>query len=200
MKYADINRRVTEIVADYIQRGYSINTATMEGSQGEVASIDLTDGKNVIRIFVQRFWLKDDLYNDGYELIVGEADRGIRAHQPAGRMYETIWNNKLNVIRSDEFYEIGKTHGRPAWFGSRDEAVAAENIRVNRYAHRYEPVSKDSLSDYAAKIAKRYICRVTGIKHPNRAKINVRHAIRRDDGRVYGQYIVTYNGKSYILH
>ena len=115
-------------------------------------------------------------------------------------MYETIWNNKLNVIRRDEFYEIGKTHGRPAWFGSRDEAVAAENIRVNRYAHRYEPVSKDSLSDYAAKIAKRYICRVTGIKHPNRAKINVRHAIRRDDGRVYGQYIVTYNGKSYILH
>lgn len=112
MKYADINRRVTEIVADYIQRGYSINTATMEGSQGEAASIDLTDGKNVIRIFVQRFWLKDDLYNDGYELIVGEADRGIRAHQPAGRMYETIWNNKLNVIRRDEFYEIGKTHGR----------------------------------------------------------------------------------------
>lgn len=106
MKYADINRRVTEIVADYIQRGYSINTATMEGSQGEVASIDLTDGKNVIRIFVQRFWLKDDLYNDGYELIVGEADRGIRAHQPDGRMYETIWNNKLNVIRRDEFYEI----------------------------------------------------------------------------------------------
>lgn len=44
------------------------------------------------------------------------------------------------------------------------------------------------------------MCRVTGIKHPNRAKINVRHAIRRDDGRVYGQYIVTYNGKSYILH
>lgn len=34
MKFADINRHVTEIVADYIQRGYSINTATMEGESG----------------------------------------------------------------------------------------------------------------------------------------------------------------------
>lgn len=56
------------------------------------------------------------------------------------------------------------------------------------------------MTSRAAKIAERYISRVTGIKHPNRAKLNVRHAIRRDDGRVYGQYIVTYNGKSYILH
>lgn len=200
MKYAEINRRVTEIVAEYIRRGYSINTATMEGSQGEVASIDLTDCESIIRISVQRFWFKDDLYNDGYEIIVGEADSGIRAHQPAGRMYETIWNNKLNVIRRDEFYEIGKTHGRPAWFGSRDEAITADNVRVNRYARRYEPVSKDSLPDYATKIAKHYICRVTGIKHPNAAKLNVRHVLRRDGSRVYGQYIITYNGKSYVLH
>ena len=56
------------------------------------------------------------------------------------------------------------------------------------------------MTSRAAKIVERYISRVTGIKHPNRAKLNVRHAIRRDDGRVYGQYIVTYNGKSYILH
>lgn len=38
MKYADINRRVTEIVADYIQRGYSINTATMARTSSEFSS------------------------------------------------------------------------------------------------------------------------------------------------------------------
>ena len=58
----------------------------------------------------------------------------------------------------------------------------------------------DMTGDNAIRAAERYVRRIAGIKHPNRAKLNVRHAIRRDDGRVYGQYIVTYNGKSYILH
>lgn len=191
MKYADIDRRVTETVADYIRHGYSINTSTMHGSQGEVAHIDLTDGKTLIRIYVQHFWLKDDFSNDGYEIIVGEAD---------GSMRGAIWNNRLAVIRRDEFYEIGKTHGLPAWFGSRDEAIAADNIRVNRYAHRYEPISRYDLPEYTIGIAVKYIRRMLGIKKPSRANLRVRHAIRSKDGRLYGQYIITYYGKPYILH
>lgn len=201
MKYAEINRRVTEIVADYILKGYSINTSTMSGTQGEVASIDLTAGESVIRITINRFFFKDGLYNDGFEIVVGKAEESIRANQPAGTKYETIWNDRLDIIHHEEFYEVGKIHGCPAWFGNRDEAVAASNVRVHRYAlNSYEPVSKDSLPGYATKIAERYIRRVTGIKRPNPEKINVRHAIRRDDGHVYGQYIITYNGKSYILN
>ena len=52
MKYADINRRFTEIVAEWLAKGYSINTASMSGSQGETAKIDLTDGKEIVRILV----------------------------------------------------------------------------------------------------------------------------------------------------
>ena len=101
-----------------------------------------------------------------------------------------------------EFYEIGKRHGYAVWFGNRDEAISASNVRVARRAQKgYYLISKDDITgDNAIRAAELYIRRVTGIKHPNRAKLNVRHAIRRDDGRVYGQYIVTYNGKSYILH
>lgn len=53
MKYADINRRFTEIVAEWLAKGYSINTASMSGSQGETAKIDLTDGKEIVRILVK---------------------------------------------------------------------------------------------------------------------------------------------------
>ena len=42
MKYAEINKRYTEIVSEYISKGYILNTATMAGSQGEIASVDLT--------------------------------------------------------------------------------------------------------------------------------------------------------------
>lgn len=34
MKFGDINWRYTEIAAEYIGKGYKINTATMGGSQG----------------------------------------------------------------------------------------------------------------------------------------------------------------------
>ncbi len=47
MKYIDINQKFTAKVAEYIAKGYTINTATMSGSQGEVAHVDLTDGKQV---------------------------------------------------------------------------------------------------------------------------------------------------------
>ena len=200
MKYAEINRRVTEIAADYIRCGYSINTSTMGGGQGEVSHIDLTDGRSIIRILVQHFYCKDDFYNDGYEIIVGRADDTVRADQPPANTVGTIWNDRMNLFHREAFYEIGKRRGRPAWYGNRDEAVAAGNVRVKRCAYHYELVSKDSLPSYAIKIAERYIRRVTGIKRPNKEKLNVRHAIRHTDGLIYGQYIVTYNGKSYILH
>ena len=55
MKFADINKRYTEIVNEYIAKGYTINTATMSGSQGEIAKIDFTDGTEIIRIRVASF-------------------------------------------------------------------------------------------------------------------------------------------------
>ena len=44
MKFADINKVFTAEVNKYLERGYHFNTATMRGSQGEIAHIDLTDG------------------------------------------------------------------------------------------------------------------------------------------------------------
>lgn len=111
-------------------------------------------------------------------------------------------HNDLDVVYRREFYEICKRNGYAVWFGNRDEAISASNVKVARRAQKgYYVISKDDMTgDNAIRAAERYVRRIAGIKHPNRAKLNVRHAIRRDDGRVYGQYIVTYNGKSYILH
>jgi uncharacterized protein YeeX (DUF496 family) len=55
MKFAEINRRYTEAVAEWLAKGYTINTATMSGTQGEFAKIDLTDGKEIIRVVVAAY-------------------------------------------------------------------------------------------------------------------------------------------------
>lgn len=55
MNYAGINKRYTAIVAEHMAKGYTINTRTMTGSQGDYAHIDLTNGTEVIRIMVDTF-------------------------------------------------------------------------------------------------------------------------------------------------
>lgn len=202
MKFADINRRFTEIAESYLDHGYHINTATMGPSSGEVANLDLTNGSVVIRIALLSFFKDDDFYNEGYELIVGSANEAAPDAQPS--MFVSIWNNRLHVVERHKFFCIGSIlkgkHRDERFYGTRDEAEAAAKTRSDRAAAIYMSARPSVMTSRAAKIAERYISRVTGIKHPNRAKLNVRHAIRRDGGRVYGQYIVTYNGKSYILH
>ena len=44
MTYADINKMFTAEVSKYLARGYHFNTASMSGSQGETAQVDLTNG------------------------------------------------------------------------------------------------------------------------------------------------------------
>ena len=106
MKYADINRRFTEIVAEWLAKGYSINTASMSGSQGETAKIDLTDGKEIVRILVDRF--SDYAANvEGVEIIVGKAlDADVRPNNNDN--WATLWNNRLEVLQQERFFKIGE--------------------------------------------------------------------------------------------
>ena len=100
--YADINRDFSAIVAEYIAKGYIINTGTMSGSQGEVAHVDLTDDKEIIRVVL--------MYNfipwpeKEYTIIVGRARPNA---VPNLRMTEadTIWNNELEVLSSTAYAE-----------------------------------------------------------------------------------------------
>ena len=70
MKYIDINQKFTAKVAEYIAKGYTINTATMSGSQGEVAHVDLTDGKQVVRVLLDSFTEYDSFYSLSVLVIV----------------------------------------------------------------------------------------------------------------------------------
>ena len=108
MKYIDINKKFTAKVAEYIAKGYTINTATMSGSQGEVAHVDLTDGKQVVRVLLDSFTEYDSFNSlSGLEIVVGTPADKVVPYDTA--RYNTIWNNRLEVIESERFYEIGSS-------------------------------------------------------------------------------------------
>ena len=54
MKSSEINAIYAAKVAEFLTAGYTINTQTMNGSQGEIAKIDFRKGNEVIRVLLAK--------------------------------------------------------------------------------------------------------------------------------------------------
>ncbi len=193
MKYADINKRYTEIIAECIGKGYTINTATMSGSQGEKAKIDLTNGTEIIRIMVATFTDWDD-HTEGVEIIVGKCTDNVKPHDGIG--YDTIWNDRLDVLHRERFYKIGRN--RSDYYGTQADAKAAAEKSLERYRRKdiasYEKV--DFTDAKAVQIAKNYILRKNICKRVNLDNISVYKTISRK-GMV--MYFIAYKATGYNL-
>lgn len=187
MKYAEINTRYTEIVTEYMTKGYTVNTSSMGGSQGEIAKIDLTDGNEIIRILVTSFhdWRNDV---EGIEIIVGKSTDDVKPHSN-GR-HETIWDNRLEVVHSERFYQIGR-YGND-YYGTEDDAKRASEVRSERYERRHIASKKYEASEKAMEIAYRVVRTKFGYKRINTADVKLS---KSDRG-----YFVTYRNNTYKLH
>lgn len=193
MKYADINKRYTEIVSEYITAGYTLNTATMTGSQGEIASIDLTDGKEIIRVLVTSFheWEGQNIYG-GVDIIVGRANEGDRVTPNSERESATLWNNHLEVLRQERFYELGENRKSGKFYGTQEAADAAWAVRLQRYKDKHTDV-KCALPAQALEVAKRIVRERFGVKRICEADVKI--------NRLYkGGYVVTYRNHACQLH
>lgn len=102
-----ISELVTAKVNEYLAKGYIMNLETMNGSQGELARIDLTDGNEIIRVYATKNIpeLTDKkLANVDYEykVVVGRVTSD--EIKPHTKSYHTIWNNDLEVIEEQTLY------------------------------------------------------------------------------------------------
>lgn len=147
MKYIDINKKFTEIVAEYMAGGYIINTRTMSGSQGEYAHIDLTDGTEVVRILVDSFHEWTDISLDGLEIIVGLAASEVEPNSEND--YHTLWNNKLTIISKERFYEIGADRRHGKFYGTLEEATAAQQLKYQRYRIQHQRTDDQDITTTA---------------------------------------------------
>ena len=125
----DIEKIYTDTIIEYVNKGYRINSSTMSGSQGEIAKVDLTNDKEIIRImlnhgtnFGERYWV------DYIKLTVGRNTDKLR-----GSYMDIIWNEHLEIISEISFYKIGHNGD---YYGTKEEAIEAMKKSYDRIKNR----------------------------------------------------------------
>lgn len=187
MKFIDINREFTAAANSYMAQGYYINAGTMGGSQGEVAHIDLTNGTEIIRVLLTTF--NNYLGTEGVELIVGRVKDDIKPNQED--RWNTVWNECLEVISNKKFYRLNN-RAQDGFYGTEEEANAAEEKRFDRYKSRRSNDSALDVTTKAAPMVKKYIHEKFGVRR-----------VKMDDIKVVkhgGRYTVTYHKHAAQLH
>ena len=181
MKFIDINREFTAAASSYMAQGYYINAGTMGGSQGEVAHIDLTNGTEIIRVLLTTF--NNYLGTEGVELIVGRVKDDIKPNQED--RWSTVWNERLEVISSKKFYRLNN-RAQDGFYGTEEEANAAEEKRFDRYKSRRSNDSAVDVTTKAAPMVKRYVHEKFGVRRVKMDDIKVAQVVVNDDVAVDG--------------
>lgn len=187
MKFAEINKKYTEIVAEYLSKGYTINAGTMSGSQGEIAHIDLTDGNSIIRVLVCE---ETEKRLETCQIIVGKCTDTRVAINNEDRLGNIIWNGELEVIYCEKFYKLNKYSSTSTEYGTKEEAETAEEKRTQRYGNR--PTKYIDLTDKYLELGKRVVKRVWGKKKISNSDVKV---FKRNNS-----YYVSYKYESHELH
>jgi len=203
MKFESINKKYTEAVAAWLAKGYTINTATMGGSQGEVAHVDLTDGKEIIRVLLGNIGaayerIEDRFYHlDGVALIVGRVTDQIIPNSP--NTWPTVWNSHLEIVSEERFYEIGRQHRDGSkWYGTKEEAMAQQDKNSERYRARFM-YNHYTLSESAKAIVLPFVKRQPKCRSVRLSEIEAvtHHDVTSRTGNRYGQYTVKVRGQSF---
>ena len=139
MKSSEINAIYSAKVAGFLADGYQINTSSMNGSQGEIAKIDLRKGDEVIRVMLQQKTIWNDesfRTRDAVVLTVGRCTDERVINAQGFERDAIIWNERLEVIEERQFFRMDRYHSD--WYLEGKEADKAVEKHVNRMNIRQE--------------------------------------------------------------
>ncbi len=205
MKSAEINAIYAAKAAEYLAAGYTINTNSMNGSQGEIAKIDFRKGDEVIRLMLnsETIWGEDYRTADAIVLTVGRCtDERVINTKGFGRD-AIIWNERLEVIEKRIFFQFGRRRDCD-WYLEGEEAEEALKKNRQRSHLRWEieraeesrTRTKDITSDQIKAILISAVRR-----HMNKPKLKVERIAKivrsRKNGRF--EYTVTTIGKNVVV-
>lgn len=157
MKSSEINAIFAQKVTEYLTAGYTINTNTMNGSQGEISKIDFRNDNEVIRVLLtqETIWGEHFRTSDAIVLTIGRCtDERVINEKGFGRN-AIIWNERLEVIEKRIFFQIGRRNSD--WYLEEKEAEAAINkhyervCRSNRWEEENDHPRKDFSGDETVK-------------------------------------------------
>ena len=191
MKFDEINKVFTERVNVYLNMGYTINAGTMGGSQGEIAKVDLTDGKEIVRVFIERF--NSHKFNGlrGVQVIAGRCnDERVKANANDDR---TIWNSKLVIDWKRRFYIVGGDCISGEWYGDAKQAQDAQTKKYERWKNLSTEGKREiTLKGVALDKIKARIKRENKLQRVTASDIK--------SGKDKRGYFYSYHGKTVYLH
>lgn len=191
MKFSEINKRFTDLVTEYIGKGYTFNTASMGGSQGEIGKVDLTNGTEIIRIYVDSFSDWSHYYGlEGIEIVIGRNTDQVIPHNHND--FGTVWSSHLEILSRERFYKIGDDHKYGRLYGTLAEAEAAIEKRVARRKSRDRKREEFNPTPEMMAIAKRVVREKIGFKRICESDVKLIKSGNR--------YSVSYRGKIHYLH
>lgn len=140
-KRKDIDGIYQSIIAKYIAKGYRIITSHSNGTQGELAKIDFTDGTSIYRIWYdddsERF--NDELYTYTRYLLISVRKYIVNKEDLYNSSY-TLWFDKGEIVEEKKFYLINEyTHhwrtdtSKQAYVSNATDAIALIKKSQNRY-------------------------------------------------------------------
>ena len=189
MTFKNINERFSAIVREYLDKGYIINTGTMNGLQGDVARVDMTNGKEILRIRIESCGggLREP---ENISISVGKCTDKVRANR--NNALYTIWNDHLEELHRETYYSVSG-YQRNA-FGTKEEAEKCREIRRERQRNNYDEWAIP-LSDAARKIALKFIHR----RYYSSYKLSDIERVYKDIRFNRVRYIVIARGKTFRI-
>ena len=194
MKQIDINKRFTEILSDYISKGYRVNAGTMSGTQGELAKVDFTDGNELIRVRMGNNLVKVQDERHCYSLKAMEITVG-KYPEASKKKYliddndsiRSVFDSDFEMIHEEKFYESNTGwRGNFNYYGTYDEAVAARAKHCNRLRESADSSYRHLDSTKSKKIALKILQKKKGYKSTRLKDIDsVRIYNNRDDCKRY---------------
>lgn len=198
MKFKAINKRFTDTVSEYLMNGYTINSGTMSGTQGEIAHIDMMKGEELIRILIEnRSEWDGDKNFDTTVIVVGRVTDKVKLN--INDTWQTVWNQNLEVITKEVFYRIGERDSD--WYGTKEEAEVAMKLNYDRYMVRGDRRQKQYMSAACRAAVLPFVKRQPRCKSMKLGDIeNVIKTVETYRGKTTVRYTVVARGKEYRLH
>lgn len=204
MKKQDIRRIYTQKVTELLAQGYTIYPDTMNGSQGEIAHIDLTDGNEIVRVLLEkahtcpeRYDDKDAYWGDVIRLTVGKAAPDTRI----GSNWDgTIWNNRLEPIFQIEWADITGYRRNSDWYTDLEEGLRIQKLQRARSKNlkSFQNYTSTQMGDAYKSIALLWVQKQPRMKSCRLEDITSMTHRTRSDGRV--SFEITAKGRSFSLH
>lgn len=185
----EIDVLFTNKMVEYINKGYSIHSNTMGGSQGEQAKVDLSKDNDVIRILLHTKY-------SGLSCTKLVITIGRNTNKLHNTSTDIIWNNDLEILEEIEFIKLSENY-----YVTPEEYPSIREKQKNRLHHKTNYSCKN-FSDEAKKIVLSFIqrqpkCKSIKLKDIERVyRVVDKHYI---NDTIFSQYIVEAKGNRYKL-